>query len=168
MKKYFLPLLFFSLTFLIGCNLFHKNDGLFGHSETRQEALANGSPIVSYVPDKNRFQLVDGTTLTTDTAWTEVSFTYKNGERVLDSTYGFHFSIPFKKEDPKSFTFTFSLLDTTNRVFTNGIGEDLCQLCPLRLYDEMKVILEQKDTDTSKGWTNPIFTDTITYRRIDN
>lgn len=166
MRKYYLHLFAFSLTLTIGCNLFHKNDGLFGHSKTRQEALANGSPIFSYVADKNKFQLLDGTTLTTDTAWTEVSFTYKNGERVLDSTYGFHFSVPFKKEVPNTFTFTFSLLDTTNRMFTNGIGEDLCQLCPLQLYDEMKVILEQKDTDTSKGWTNPIVTDTITYRRI--
>ena len=104
--------------------------------------------------------------MTIDTAWTEVSFSYKNNNRVLDSTYGFHFSIPYKKTVPNSFTFTFSLLDTTNRMFTNGIEEDLCQLCPIYLKDEMKVLLEQKDTDTSKGWTNPIITDTITFRRI--
>lgn len=159
-------LLIICLGFLASCDLFHKDNGLFGHSKTRQEALRNGSPIYSYVADKNNFHLLDGTTLTTDTAWTEVSFTYKNGERILDSSYGFHFSIPFKKAQPNTFTFTFSLLDTTNRAFTNGIGEDLCQLCPLHLKDEMKIILEQKDTDTSKGWTNPIVTDTITYIRL--
>ena len=151
---------------LTSCEFFHKDNGLFGHSKTRQEALKNGSPIYSYVPDKNIFQLLDGTILITATAWTEISFTYKNGERVLDSSYGFHFSIPFKKAAPNTFTFTFSLLDTTNQMFMNGISEDLCQLCPLNLSDQMKVILEQKDTDTSKGWTNPIVTDTITYRRL--
>ena len=161
-----LTLIFCCFCLLTGCDFFHEDNGLFGHSKSRQEALKNGSSVYSYVADKNKFKLLDGTTLTTDTAWTEVSFTYKNGERVLDSSYGFHFSIPFKKSTPNTFTFTFSLLDTTNQMFTNGIDEDLCQLCPLILKDDMKVILEQKDTDTSKGWTNPIVTDTITYRRI--
>ncbi|MDB5200802.1 MAG: hypothetical protein JWQ27_211 [Ferruginibacter sp.] len=154
------------LGLLTACDFFHKGDRLFGHSKTRQEALSNGSPVYLYVADKNNFKLLDGTTLTTDTAWTEVSFTYKGGERILDSSYGFHFSIPFKKSVPNTFTFTFSLLDTTNRMFTNGIDEELCQLCPFQLRDDMRVILEQKDTDTSKGWTNPILTDTITYKRL--
>ena len=165
--KFLNLLLIICLGLLTSCDFFNKDNGLFGDSKTRQEALKNGSPIYSYVADKNSFQLLDGTTLRTDTAWTELSFTYKNGQRVLDSSYGFHFSIPFKKAVPNTFTFTFSLLDTTNQIFTNGIGEDLYQLCPLRLRDEMKIILKQKDTDTSKGWTNPIVSDTITYRRLN-
>ena len=154
------------LFLLTSCDFFHKDNGLFGHSKSRQEALKNGSPIYSYVADKNKFKLLDGTTMTTDTAWTEVSFTYSNGERVLDSSYGFHFSIPFRQADPDNFSFSFSLLDTTNRMFTNGMDSNLTQLCPKRLYDEMRIVLEQKDPDTSKGWTNPIVTDTIIYRRI--
>lgn len=157
---------FFGLCLLSGCDFSHKDNGLFGHSKTRQDALKNGSPVYSYIADKNRFNLLDGTIMTTDTAWIEVNFTYHNGKRELDSSYGFHFSIPFTQTNPGSFTFVFSLLDTTNRMFTNGMDSNLTQLCPVRLYDEMRIVLTQKDTDTSKGWTNPIVTDTITYRKI--
>jgi len=151
---------------MTSCDFVYKDNGRFGHSRTRQEAIKNGSTSEQYIADKNVFHLLDKTQLTIDTAWTEESFSYKNNKRVLDASYGFHFSIPYKKAIPNSFTFTFSLLDTTNRMFTNGIEEDLCQLCPITLKDEIKVLLEQKDTDTSKGWTNAIITDTITFRRI--
>lgn len=139
---------------------------MFGHSKTKEEAKANGSQVLQYVGDKTNFELLDGTELQIDTAWTEENFTYKNGKRILDARDGYHFSIPFKQANPKKFTFTFSLLDTTNRMFTNGIGSDLCQLVPKMLMDEMHVLLEQKDPDTSKGWTNPIITDTITFRKV--
>ena len=150
------------------CDFFHKDNGRFGHSNSKQEALANGSFVTEYLPSKTTFKLLDGTIMQIDTAWTEESFTYKNGERIFDNTYGYNFVVPVKNDSLKNFTFTFSLLDTTNRMFTNaGPGQDgLCHLRPLKLYDEMKVILEQKDTDTSKGWTNPIVTDTITYMRL--
>ena len=148
---------------MTGCN---NGNGLFGHSQTKKEAKANGSTVVEYVPDKTMFDLLDGTKMQIDTAWTEISFTYRNGKRILDSTYGFHFSIPFKKEIAGSFAFSFSLADTTNRVFTNGIDENLAQLCPRNLYEKMQVLLEQKNTDTSKGWMNPIITDTIIFRKL--
>ncbi len=154
------------MTFFYSCDFFYKDNGTFGRSNTKDEARKNGSEVFLYLPNKNEFQLLDGTTLTTDTAWTEVSFTYNKGQRVLDSSFGFIFSIPFKQFDPTKFTFNFTLFDTSNRVFTNGIGDDLCQLYPKKLKDEIKVILEQKDTDTSKGWTNPIVTDTITFKRL--
>jgi hypothetical protein len=156
-----------SLT-LCGCGFFHKDDseGLFGHSQTEEEAEKNGSAVVNYIPNKYSFALLDGTTLIIDTAWTEESFTYHNGKRVIDPSYGYHLSIPFKKKIPTSFTFNFSLADKTNEEFTNGIGDNLCQLCPTTLFDEMKVLLEQKDPDTSKGWTNPIILDTIVFRRL--
>lgn len=141
-------------------------EGRFGHSETKEEAAANGSPVLRYVPNKYSFSLLDGTTILIDTAWTEVSFSYHNGKRVVDSSNGYHFSIPFIKKVPGSFTFTFSLSDEGNQVFTNGIGETLVQICPKTLYKEIKVLLEQKDPDTSKGWTNPIILDTITFRQL--
>jgi hypothetical protein len=156
--------LFLAFIFLLSCK--HSNNGLFGHSKTKEEAKANGSEVLEYVADKAHFQLLDGTDLHIDTAWTEVNFTYHNGKRVLDARDGYHFSIPFKQADPKKFTFTFSLLDTTNRMFTNGIEANLCQLVPKKLKDEMQILLEQKDPDTSKGWTNPIVTDTITFRKL--
>jgi len=163
--KYIFP---FSAFLVISCNFSTKTDGLFGQSKTKEEALKNGSNVILFMPDKKTFNLLDGTTLTLDTAWTEVSFSLKNGERILDSTYGFHFSIPFKQLTPNTFTFHFSLLDKTNQMFTNGMDQNLSQLCPKQLYDEMKIILDQKDPDTSKGWTNPIITDTIIYRKILN
>jgi hypothetical protein len=161
--KLMLSLLFFSCFIIAGCD---NGNGLFGHSETKEEAKANGSTVLEYVPDKKSFNLLDGTKMQVDTAWTEVSFTYHNGKRILDSTYGFIFSIPFKKHAADSFTFSFGLADTTNRVFTNGIGEKLCQLSPRHLYDKMQVLLKQQDPDTSKGWMNPIITDTITFTKL--
>ena len=145
-----------------------NSDGLFGHSKSKEEARANGSAILEYLPNKSTFKLLDGTEMKIDTAWTEISYTYKNGNRILDSSYGFHFSIPVKNDSLENFTFTFNLLDKKNQMFTNpGPGkEGLCQLCPKNLYDNMKVVLEQKDRDTSKGWLNPIFTDTIIFSRI--
>lgn len=147
---------------LTGCN----NDGLFGHSKNKEEAKANGSTVKEYVPSKSDFLLLDGTKMQIDTAWTEISFTYKEGKRILDTIYGYYFSIPFKKEVAGSFTFSLSLVDTTNRMFTNGMGEDIVQLSPKHLYDKMKVLLEQKNPDTSFGWLKPIITDTIVFTKI--
>lgn len=161
-------ILIISTVAIFSCHFANKTDGLFGHSKTREEARKNGSEVILFLPDKNIFHLLDGTVLTLDTAWTEVSFSFKKGKRDLDSSYGFHFSIPFKKERPNMFTFHFSLLDTTNRMFTNGMEENLTQLCPKKIYNEMRIILDQKNPDTSKGWTNPIVTDTIIYKRISH
>ena len=154
----------FSLLTILGCD---NGNGLFGHSETKEEAKKKGSTVIEYVPDKTKFNLLDGTKMQIDTAWTELSFTYNNGKRILDSRYGYHFSIPFKKAILESFTFSFSLADSTNRMFTNGIGDDLVQLCPRKLQDKMQVLLEQKDTDTSIGWMHSIITDTITFTKIN-
>jgi hypothetical protein len=148
----------------IRCN---NNDGLFGNSTTKEEAKANGSNVVEYIANKTIFNLIDGTVMKIDTAWTEVSFTYKNGKRVLNDTYGYHFSIPFMKQTPKIFTFSFELTDTTNRIFTNGMDENMTQLCPKILYDTMRVSLEQRNPDTSVGWMKPIVTDTIIFTKIN-
>ena len=156
----------FSFWFAVtGCD---NENGLFGHSKTKEEAKANGSTVVEYIPDKKDFNLLDGTKMQVDTAWTELSFTYNNGKRDIDSTYGYHFSVPVQNNNLENYTFTFSLLDTLNQAFTNpGPGKDgLSQLCPKHLYDKMKVLLEQKDPDTTKGWTHSIITDTITFTKI--
>lgn len=150
---------------LVACG---NNDGLFGHSKTREEARANGSTVFEYEPDKKHFLLLDATVMEIGTAWTEMSFTYKNGKREIDTAYGYHFSVPSTNDNLKNFTFTFDLLDKANRVFTNaGPGEDgLTQLCPAHLYDTMRVLLEQKNPDTLLGWSKPIITDTIVFTRI--
>jgi len=146
-----------------------NSDGLFEHSKSKEEAKANGSEVIEYLPNKSNFKLLDGTDMRIDTAWTEVSFAYKNGDRILDSSTGYTFSIPVKNNSIDKFTFTFSLVDKANQMFTNpGPSQDgLCQLHPKILFADIKVVLEQKDIDTSKGWLNPIITDTITFKRIE-
>ncbi len=165
--KLFLCRLEFYFLFLVICSCDNRN-GLFGHSNTKEEALANGSNVILYLPNKANFELLDGTKMLIDTAWTEISFTYYNDKKILDSSYGFNFSIPVRNNNLEKFSFTFGLLDTTNRLFTNpGPGEDgLCQLRPRTLYDKMEVILEQKNPDTSFGWIKPIITDTIVFTKI--
>ena len=157
----------FSVLFVLLFSSCHNSNGLFGHSQSREDAKASGKTVIDYVPNKKIFKLLDGTKMQIDTAWTEISFTYKNGNKIFDSTYGYNFAVPYKREDPESFSFNFGLADTTNRMFTNGREEKTCQLHPLHLYDEMKVILKQKNPDTSKGWLNPIVTDTIIFKKIE-
>ncbi len=47
-------------------------------------------------------------------------------------------AVPVKNDSIANFTFTFSLLDTTNQMFTNpGPEQDgFCHLLPIKLYDE--------------------------------
>jgi hypothetical protein len=155
------------LFLIISCD---DGEGLFGHSNTREEAKASGSTVIEYVPNKSKFKLLDGTEMQIDTAWTEVSFTFHNGKRVLDSSDGYHFSIPVRNDSLQNFMFEFYLLDSLNQVFTSP-GADrngLSQLCPRKLYNQMKIVLEQKNPDSTKhGWIDAINTDTITFHKIN-
>jgi hypothetical protein len=148
---------------VIGCN---NMDNLYGHSKTKEEAKRNGSPVLEYLPVKNNYQLRDGDIIKIDTAWTEISFYYKNGERVLDSSDGFVFTIPFRRPRPDIPNFSLSLADTNNRVFTNGTAKDYTQIRPRRLSDTMLIALKQPNPDTSIGWRHGIVTDTIVFIRI--
>lgn len=165
LKKIYLVVLV--ALFISGCDFIYKNNGTFGSSQTKEKAKKNGAEIVKYLPNKNTFELIDSTTLKIDTAWTEMSFTYKNGERVYDSRFGYIFNVPFQKEVPNSFTFSFELLDKSNQEFTNGIREDKCELRPKILKDTVKIILEQKNPQEEVGWISPIITDTILFRKIN-
>ena len=163
-KRLYKAIIFVISTMSIGCS----NDGQFGHSASREEALANGSTVTQYQSETTTFPLLDGTMLMIDTAWTEMSFTYSNGTRVFDTAYGYHFTIPFRKQIAGSFNFSFELADSSNRVFTNGMDENFAQLCPRVLYDQIKVLLVQKNPDSSLGWTRPIVTDTLVFLKIKN
>jgi len=162
MASRFCTVIAFSFFISTGCN----DNGLFGHSKTKEEAKANGSAVIEFVPDKNNFLLLDGTKMHVDTAWTEVSFTYKDGKKIFDTAYGYNFTVPYKRQEYENFSFNLSLVDTTNQMFTNGMGKEACQIRPKYLYDTMKVILEQKNPDTAFGWLKPIITDTIVFTKI--
>ena len=133
---------FFLIITIFGCD---NSDGLFGHSDSKKEAIANGANVIEYMPDKTTFKLLDGTKMQIDTAWTEESFTYHNGKRVLDNSYGYNFAVPVKNDSIDNFTFTFGLLDTANRMFTNpGPEQDgFCHLNPRKLFDEIKPVLNK-------------------------
>ena len=165
LPKYIPAILVIALS-LSSCDFIYKNNGTFGSSQTKDEAVKNGAEIVQYMPNKNSFVLIDGTLLQVDTAWTEMSFIYNNGERVYDSRFGYIFNVPFQKEVPNSFTFSFELLDKSNQEFTNGIGENKCELRPKTLKDTLRIILKQKNPDKDIGWISPIITDTITFTKM--
>jgi len=166
MKLYKLILLLF-LTTSFGCDFFYKNNGTFGNSYTRAEAIDNGSETFQYLPDRTRFKLIDGRMLKIDTAWTEESFSYKNGKRKYDTAYGYIFNVPYKAQESGNFTFNFELLDKDNQMFTNGLGSDRCKLRPTVLKDKMQIIIEQKNPKQGVGWKSPIITDTISFVRIN-
>ena len=98
--------IFYALLLFISASC-NNEEGLFGHSQTREEAKASGSTVIEYVASKSKFKLLDGTDMQIDTAWTKVSFTFYNGRRVLDSSDGYHFSIPVRNDSLKNFTFEF-------------------------------------------------------------
>jgi hypothetical protein len=166
-KVYLLSFFLFSCLFIIpfGCD---NSNGLFGRSDTKEEARSRGSNVTEYLPDKTNVILLTGKKMRIDTAWAEISFTYKEGKKISDSTYGYNFTIPFTEEvhTKYNFPFSFGLADSSNRMFTNGMGLKECQLRPIYLFDTMKVLLEQKNPDTSLGWLKPIITDTITFVKI--
>lgn len=122
---------------------------------------------IEFVSNKTSFNLLDGTKMQVDTAWMEISFTYKNGKNIFDTAYVYNFAMPYRLENRESFTFNFNLVDTTNMVFTNARENNECQLHPRYLSNEMEVILKQIDTATTIGWKHSIITDTITFTKVN-
>lgn len=156
-----------SLVFLtIRCDFLYKNNGKFGSSLTKEEALNNGSEVLLYLPNKNTIELIDGTSVKIDTVWTEVSFIWKNNRRVYDSKWGYVFNVPYEKEINNGFVFKLSLLDTTNQEFSHGTGEKSSRLRPKKLKERIDVIVVQKSPLKGIGWKSPSVTDTIVFRRI--
>lgn len=116
---------------------------------------------VLYSPIPNNFTLLDSTRLSIFTAKTEIS--YDEDDKVLNTNYPLE--ILFEKEKPGNFQFELRLVGNK---YTGGIedGRKLIQLD--KLTDTVRIVLEQKNPEPDKGWTEPIITDTINFIRRPN
>lgn len=118
-----------------------------------------------YLPNKQQFTLLDSSTLHIDTSTIKVSFD-KNNKRLNDTKhFGYNLIIPFKKQHETGFQFDFNI---PGRDDQGGISDSSKGLIFPDFRDEYQVILEQKNPDTSLGWTKQINTDTLIFRRIIN
>lgn len=149
----------------ISCmNIGDKREGEFGTSDNISISKSRKLYRAMYIPNLYKFQLLDKSIVSIDTAWAEAMWTYnKNGNPVIMEKIGYNFVIPIKKQDFAKFLFDFSLADTNNQAFTNGIEARRCVLNPKILKDTINVIVEEKNPDTAYGWIKPIITGTIRF-----
>ena len=116
---------------------------------------------ILYSPTPNKFKLLDGTQLIIFTAKTEIY--HDKNDSIMNKQYTLE--ILFEKEKPENFQFELRLLGNE---YAGGIEDGRKLLYTDKLTDTIKVILEQKNPNPDKGWTEPIITDTINFiRRIN-
>ncbi|MCB0734506.1 MAG: hypothetical protein H6608_12480 [Flavobacteriales bacterium] len=113
---------------------------------------------VMYAPSPNSFILLDSTRLVVHPAKTEIS--YDKDSNVLNT--GYSLQIPFEKEQSDYFQFTLRLAGSK---YSGGIEEHQKQIRLDSLSDVIQVVLEQKNPDPTKGWSEPVVTDTISFVR---
>lgn len=113
---------------------------------------------VMYSPTPNSFTLLDSTKLLIFTAKTEIS--YDEDDKILNTNYPLE--ILFEKEKPENFQFELRLVGNK---YAGGIenGRKLIRLDSIT--DTIRIVLEQKNPDPNKGWTEPLITDTINFVR---
>jgi hypothetical protein len=118
-----------------------------------------------YLPNRQQFTLLDSSILNIDTSTIRVSYD-KSNKRLNDEKHlGYTLIIPFTKQHETGFQFDFGL---PGRDDQGGIGDNIKELNFQDLKNEYQVILEQKNPDTSLGWTKKINTDTLIFRRVAN
>lgn len=155
-KKLFLPMLtgnFLSYLFIAYSMITNSN------ANPAEKSIQT----IKYLPNKQNFILLNKSKLFIDTSIIKISID-KNGKRMNDSkSPGYYLTILFKKENKNDFQFEFKILEDQ---FTNGITDSSQELHLNELKNEFKVLMEQKNTDTSLGWQKPIITDTLIFKRI--
>jgi hypothetical protein len=131
---------------------------------TKPDSEGKTAKTLRFLPGKRQFVLLDDTKMNIDTSFIMVSFD-KNGKNLNGiKLLGYNLTIPFNKEKRNSFQFDFRIPGET---FSGGIDDTVKVLHFIGLTDEYKIVLEQKNPDTSYGWKKPIVTDTLIFRRID-
>lgn len=119
--------------------------------------------VIKYVPTKQQFILLDSSAMQIDTCIINVSYD-KEGKRLNDTkSKGYSLLIPFTKQRAGDFQFQ---LRIAGDEFAGGISESSKSFQFTELKDDYKIILEQKNPDTTYGWTKPIVTDTLIFKRI--
>ena len=156
-----------STIFLTSCINDDKRVGTYGSSDNIGESKINKLYIVSYIPNKISFKLIDGSVVKIDTAWAESMWIYDKNDKpiVPDSIVGFNFILPFSKQnfsDNMNFRFDFANLDTLNGQ-GYGIEESKWEFNPKALKDTIRILIQQRNPDTTLGWERPIINDTLIY-----
>ena len=98
-----------------------------------------------------------------DTSTIEISYA-KDGKRLNDTkAKGYVLYIPFYQQPDNNFQFDFKFIGGESK---DGINKDFKTFYFKELKEEYKIILEQKNPDTSFGWSKPITTDSLIFKRI--
>ena len=154
-KRLFIPL-------LIGNLLTYGFIAYIMSTKTNKNPKEKRTELVLYTSIPSCFSLLDSTKLIIFSAKTEIS--YDKDNKILNTNYPLE--ILFKKQKPENFQFNLMLVGNE---YSGGIedGRKLIQL--EKLTDTIRIVLEQKNPDPNKGWTEPIITDTINFvKQIKN
>lgn len=155
-KKLFLPMLtgnFLTYAFIAFVML----------TKTDKDPDEVGTEIIKYLPNKQKFILLDNSKMQIDTCTIEVSYD-KEGNKLNDTkSKGYNLHIPFYKQPEGGFQFEFRIL---GEKYADGINENSKNFQFSTLENEYKILLEQKNSDTAFGWTKPIITDTLIFKRV--
>jgi len=155
------------MTFLTNCINDNKKVGTYGSSANIDESRINKLFIVTYIPKKFSFKLIDNSFIKIDTAWAESKWIYdKNDQPIVpDSIVGFNFILPFTKQNfdtIKNFRFDFANLDILNGQ-GYGIEESKWKFNPQFLKDTIRILIQQRNPDMNIGWKHPIIKDTLIF-----
>lgn len=142
-----------------------KNEGHFGNSISREEAIKNKLNVVDFKPNKDTLKLLDGREIIIGSVWSEVQWIYHEQKPKKSEEHGHSLHIEFKGKND-DFVFKFELLDKANQQFTNGIQEEVCHLSPKKLTEYIDIILVEKNPEKGVGWKNKLMTDTIRMERV--
>jgi len=119
--------------------------------------------VLKYLPNKQYFVLLDNNKMQIDTSTINISYDKDNNQIKNKNSKGYKLHIPFKKQVKGSFQFEFKILGEKH-------GESIYEASKNfnfnDLKNEYKIILEQKNPNKALGWTQPIITDTLIFKRI--
>lgn len=115
-----------------------------------------------YLPNKQSFVLLDGSSAFIKVSTIRVSFDKANHLLNNKKHPTYNLIIPFNKSG-KNHLFDFNIPGRNDQ---GGISDSIKELRFSELNDEYKVVFEQKNPDTLFGWSKPINTDTLTFKRL--
>lgn len=118
---------------------------------------------VQYLPNKQQFILLDKSFMSIDTSSISIDYNKDGKCLTLGNSTGYALNIPFKKQYKDSFQFNLKLI---NEEYASGMQENSADINVNKIEKEYKILLEQKNIDTSLGWKKPIITDTIVFKKL--
>ena len=114
-----------------------------------------------YAPDKKELKLFDNSIVKIDIACSSENC-YKN--KIKDSE--FNFRIPIKQIGTNRMLYSFELLDKSKQIGTSAEDDNCKTISINNLESELKVLFIQRNPNQNLGWTIPLVTDTIVFKKI--